>query len=45
MNPRGRIFDLMSARKSYYEGAAEYIIEVDNKSFSEIMKEIREKCQ
>ena len=45
MNPRGRIFDLMSARKSYYEGAAEYIIEVDNKSFSDIMKEIREKCQ
>lgn len=45
MNPRGRIFDLMSARKSYYEGAAEYIVEVDNKKFTEIMEEIKEKCQ
>lgn len=45
MNPRGRIFDLMSARKSYYESAAEYIIEVDNKKFTEIMEEIKEKCQ
>ena len=45
MNPRGRIFDLMSARKNYYEGAAEYIIEVDDKDFTEIVEEIKEKCQ
>lgn len=45
MNPRGRIFDLMSARKNFYEGAAEYIVEVDDKEFTEIVEEIKEKCQ
>lgn len=44
MNPRGRIFDLMSARKSYYESAADYIMEADNKTFAQIIEEIKEKC-
>lgn len=41
-NPRGRIMDLMNARKRYYEEAADSIIEVDNKGFSQIMNEIKE---
>lgn len=44
-NPRGRIMDLMSARKQFYEDAADYIIEADNKSFDEIIREIKEKCK
>lgn len=44
-NPRGRIMDLMNARKGFYEDAAEYIIEADNKSFEEIMDEIKEICR
>lgn len=44
-NPRGRIIDLMSARKNFYESAAESIIEVDNKEFDEIIELIKEKCQ
>ena len=45
MNPRGRIMDLMNARKNYYEDAAEYIIHVDDRGFSDIIEEIKEKCQ
>lgn len=45
VNPRGRIMDLMSARKNFYEGAADSIIEVDNKEFQEIIEEIKEKCE
>ena len=41
-NPRGRIMDLMSARKQFYEDAADIIIEADNKSFEAIMEEIKE---
>lgn len=44
-NPRGRIMDLMCARKRFYEDAAEYIIEADNKSFEEIIDEIKEICR
>ena len=39
-NPRGRIADLMSARKGFYEAAATYIVNVDEKSFDEIIEEI-----
>ncbi len=41
-NPRGRIMDLMSARKHFYEDAAKYIIEADHKSFDDIIEEIKE---
>lgn len=44
-NPRGRIMDLMNARKQFYEDAADYIIEADNKSFDEIIGEIKEICK
>lgn len=44
-NPRGRIMDLMSARKQFYEDAADYIIEADNKSFDEIIEEMKEICK
>ena len=44
-NPRGRIMDLMSARKNFYESAADSIIEADNKEFVEIIEQIKEKCQ
>jgi len=44
-NPRGRIFDLMSARKGFYESAAVSIVDVDNKEFYDIIGEIKEKCQ
>lgn len=43
-NPRGRIMDLMSARKCFYEDAADYILEADDKSFEEIIEEIKEIC-
>ena len=39
-NPRGRIEDLMSARKGYYEAAAEYVLNVDDRSFDDIIEEI-----
>lgn len=39
-NPRGRIEDLMSARKGYYEAAAEYVVNVDDRSFDDIIEEI-----
>ncbi len=39
-NPRGRILDLMSARKKYYEDAADHIILVDGKTFDEIIEDI-----
>jgi len=39
-NPRGRIEDLMNARKGFYEEAATYVIDVDEKSFDEIIEEI-----
>ena len=39
-NPRGRIVDLMSVRKQYYEGAADTIIEVSEKDFETIVEEI-----
>ena len=44
-NPRGRIFDLMNARKGFYESAATSIVEVDGKEFIEIIEEIKEKCK
>lgn len=40
VNPRGRIADLMGARKQYYEGAADTIIDVSEKEFDEIVEEI-----
>lgn len=45
VNPRGRIVDLMNARKSYYENGADSIIEVDDKDFVNVIAEIKEKCQ
>ena len=45
VNPRGRIFDLMSARKGFYESAATSIVEADDKEFCDIIDEIKEKCQ
>ena len=39
-NPRGRIEDLMNARKGFYEDAAEYVVNVDEKNFGEIIDEI-----
>lgn len=39
-NPRGRILDLMAARKGFYEDAAEYTVSVDNKTFTQIIEEI-----
>lgn len=44
-NPRGRIMDLMSARKQYYEDAADVVLEADNKSFETIIEEIKEICK
>ena len=44
-NPRGRIVDLMCARKHFYEDAADYILEADEKSFEEIIEEIKEICR
>ena len=41
-NPRGKIEDLMNARKGFYEDAANYVIDVDEKSFEEIIEEIRQ---
>lgn len=43
-NPRGRIMDLMGARKQFYEDAADYVLEADNKSFDTIIEEIKEIC-
>lgn len=39
-NPRGRILDLMSARKSYYEDAAMHIVDVNERDFEEIIADI-----
>lgn len=39
-NPRGRIMDLMSSRKQFYEAAADYVLDVDGKNFDEILTEI-----
>lgn len=39
-NPRGRILDLMAARKGFYEDAAEFTVCVDGKNFTQIMEEI-----
>lgn len=39
-NPKARIEELLSARKDAYEGAADVIIEVDEKSLEEIVEEI-----
>lgn len=39
-NPRGRILDLMSARKKYYEDAADHMVLVDGKTFDEIIEDI-----
>ena len=44
-NPRGRIWDLMNARKGFYESAAASIVEADDKEFNDIIEEIKEKCQ
>lgn len=43
-NPRGRILDLMSARKSFYEDAATHIVDVDERTFDEIVADILEIC-
>ena len=45
MNPRGRILDLMNARKHFYEDASDCIVEVDKKDFNQIIEQIREICQ
>ena len=39
-NPRGRILDLMAARKAFYEDAADVTICVDNRNFTQIIEEI-----
>lgn len=39
-NPRGRIMDLMAARKKYYEAAADYVVEVDGLEFEDIIEKI-----
>lgn len=39
-NPRGRILDLMSARKKCYEDAADHIIPVDERTFEQIIDDI-----
>lgn len=44
-NPRGRIMDLMSARKQFYEDAADVVLEADDKSFDVIIEEIKEICR
>ena len=43
-NLRGRILDLMSARKSYYEEASTYIVDVNERTFEEIVADILEIC-
>lgn len=43
-NPRGRIEDLMNARKGFYEDAAEYVVNVDEKNFDDIIEEIIKIC-
>ena len=37
--------DLMCSRRRFYEDAADYIVEADNKSFEEIIEEIKEDCK
>ena len=44
-NPRGRIEDLMNARKECYEQGAEVVILADVKTFEEIMNEILSYCR
>lgn len=39
-NPRGRIMDLMSSRKQFYEATADFVLDVDGKNFDEILTEI-----
>lgn len=39
-NPRGRIVDLMSARKGFYEDAATHVVEVSDRTFEEIVEDI-----
>lgn len=39
-NPRGRIVDLMNARKGFYEEAATCVVDVNDRSFEEIVEEI-----
>lgn len=39
-NPREKIENLLAHRKEFYEDAADYIIDVDDKSLDEIIKEI-----
>jgi len=43
-NPMGRILDLMSARRAYYEDAATYIVDVNERSFEEIVEDILKVC-
>lgn len=43
-NPRGRILDLMSARRSYYEDAATHIVDVNERTFEEIVADILKVC-
>lgn len=43
-NPQGRILDLMSARKSYYEDAATHIVDVCDRDFEEIVDDILSIC-
>jgi len=42
-DPKTKIETLLSARKEFYEEAADYIIDVDGKSLDEIVKEILSK--
>lgn len=44
-NPRGRITDLMNARKAYYEDAATHVVEAGEKDFPQIVEEIQEICR
>ena len=44
-NPLGRILDLMSVRKSYYEDAAMHIVDVNERDFEEIVDDILSICE
>lgn len=44
-NPLGRILDLMSARKSYYEDAAMHIVDVNERDFEQIAADILSVCR
>lgn len=44
-NPEQKIRDLMAVREPVYEACADVIVDVDDKSFEEILAEIKEKTE